>query len=82
MTLRGVRYSVESKGCKRIRGGRLCIDEVMSKGKVVGVVEDFTKGGHKSSRTCSRKLDTCKKGRDLIWLLEAGGLMGPRRKRP
>lgn len=76
----GVRYTVEPGKCKRARGGTLCVDTVVANGKNVGTIEDFSKGGHKKSRTCSRKLDTCKKGRDLIWLLESANLMGPRRR--
>jgi hypothetical protein len=79
--LRGVRYTVEPGSCKRVRGGKLCVDTIVANGKRIGTIEDFSKGGHKKSRTCSNKLKTCKRGRDLVWLLEAANLMGARRRR-
>lgn len=79
-TLRGVRYTVDDRGCRRERGGKLCVVAIIVGKRTVGTIEDFSKGGHKSSRTCSNKLDTCKKGRDLVWLLESANLMGARRR--
>jgi hypothetical protein len=74
----GVRYTVEAGRDRKIGGGRLSVDRIIVNGKTVGHIEYILKGGHASSRTCSRKLKTCKKGRDLVWLLEVSGLMGAR----
>jgi hypothetical protein len=79
--LAGVRYTVEAARAKKVRGGRVDVDRIVVDGKTVGTIEYTLKGGHASSRTCSRKLKTCKKGRDLIWLLEVSGLMGARARR-
>lgn len=76
--LSGVRFAVEPVRRKNVPGGALDIDRIVVNGKTVGTVEHLSKGGHVSSRTCTFRRKTCKKGRDLIWLFEAGGLMGAR----